>query len=74
MGGGVGISLYGSHRVVTENTLFAMPEGAIGFFQMLGQAFFTISAQSLWYLSCIDWCTHKMGRLFKLKVSNTCGS
>ncbi|EJF76975.1 enoyl-CoA hydratase/isomerase family protein [Bartonella birtlesii] len=40
MGGGVGISLYGSHRVVTENTLFAMPEGAIGFFPDVGASFF----------------------------------
>lgn len=30
MGGGVGISAHGSHRIVTENTLFAMPECAIG--------------------------------------------
>ncbi|WP_019218622.1 enoyl-CoA hydratase/isomerase family protein [Bartonella florencae] len=40
MGGGVGISLYGSHRIVTENTLFAMPEGAIGFFPDVGASFF----------------------------------
>ncbi|KEC55094.1 enoyl-CoA hydratase/isomerase family protein [Bartonella koehlerae] len=40
MGGGVGISIYGSHRIVTENTLFAMPEGAIGFFPDVGASFF----------------------------------
>ncbi|WP_019223331.1 enoyl-CoA hydratase/isomerase family protein [Bartonella rattaustraliani] len=40
MGGGVGISLYGSHRIVTENTLFAMPESAIGFFPDVGSSFF----------------------------------
>ncbi|EJF87906.1 hypothetical protein ME1_00870 [Bartonella vinsonii subsp. arupensis OK-94-513] len=40
MGGGVGISIYGSHRIVTENALFAMPEGAIGFFPDVGASFF----------------------------------
>ncbi|WP_336294334.1 enoyl-CoA hydratase/isomerase family protein [Bartonella sp. CB169] len=40
MGGGVGISIYGSYRIVTENTLFAMPEGAIGFFPDVGASFF----------------------------------
>ena len=32
MGGGVGISFHGSHRVLTENAQFAMPEVGIGFF------------------------------------------
>lgn len=32
MGGGAGISVPGKYRVSTENTLFAMPETAIGFF------------------------------------------
>lgn len=32
MGGGVGVSLHGSHRVATENFIFAMPETGIGFF------------------------------------------
>ncbi|WP_413154658.1 enoyl-CoA hydratase/isomerase family protein [Bartonella sp. cb54] len=40
MGGGVGISIYGSYRIVTENTLFAMPECAIGFFPDVGASFF----------------------------------
>ncbi|EJF77968.1 Probable enoyl-CoA hydratase echA8 [Candidatus Bartonella washoeensis] len=40
MGGGVGISIHGSYRIVTENTLFAMPEASIGFFSDVGASFF----------------------------------
>jgi len=39
-GGGVGISLYGTHRVAGENYRFAMPEVAIGFFPDVGATHF----------------------------------
>ena len=40
MGGGVGISLYGTHRVAGETLSFAMPETGIGFTPDVGASWF----------------------------------
>jgi enoyl-CoA hydratase len=39
-GGGVGISLYGTHKVAGPNYRFAMPEVRIGFFPDVGASYF----------------------------------
>lgn len=40
MGGGVGISVHAPFRIITEKTMFAMPEADIGFFPDVGGTYF----------------------------------
>lgn len=40
MGGGIGISIHGSHRIGTEKLLLSMPETGIGFFPDIGASYF----------------------------------
>jgi enoyl-CoA hydratase len=49
MGGGMGLSIHGSHRIVTETSLLAMPETVLGLFPDVG---------ATWYL---NRCPGQMG-------------
>ncbi|REE04942.1 enoyl-CoA hydratase/isomerase family protein [Citricoccus muralis] len=46
LGGGVGVSAHGSHRIVTERTRLGMPETGIGFFPDVGGAWLLSRAPS----------------------------
>lgn len=49
MGGGVGISLHGSHPIASERFVFAMPETGIGFFPDIGASYL------------LSRCSHQIG-------------
>lgn len=48
MGGGVGISLHGSHPVASERFVFAMPETGIGFFPDIGASYLLSQCPNSW--------------------------
>lgn len=64
MGGGAGMSVHGSHRVLSERTTFAMPETGIGLFPDIG---------GTWFLSC---CPGQVGMYlgltgYRMKAADT---
>ncbi|SFH33839.1 enoyl-CoA hydratase [Sulfitobacter dubius] len=59
MGGGLGISLHGSHRVVSENVKMGMPENLIGYFPDVG---------ATWFL---NRCPGHLGRFLALTGTNS---
>ena len=59
MGGGVGLSIYGDHRLATDSTKFAMPETSIGFFLMLEEAIFIKSSKKCWQIYRSNWKTFR---------------
>lgn len=73
MGGGAGISAYGKYRIVTENTVFAMPEANIGFFTDIGAAYFLQSTNlSLRLYLCLTGARIDWGDCFYVGFATHC--
>lgn len=71
MGGGVGLSIHGSHCVATERLLFAMPETGIGFFPDVGGTYFLprLPGQTGFYLG-LTGARIKAGDCTALGIAN----
>uniref|UniRef100_A0A6N2KEC6 3-hydroxyisobutyryl-CoA hydrolase n=1 Tax=Salix viminalis TaxID=40686 RepID=A0A6N2KEC6_SALVM len=57
MGGGAGLSLQATFRIVTENTVFAMPETAIGHFADVGSSYFLSRLPGFYGCPFVGNCT-----------------
>ena len=66
MGGGVGVSVHGSHSVASEKFLFAMPETTIGLFPDVGGSYFLTRLQGA-LGTFLALTSHR------LKVADACG-
>lgn len=81
MGGGVGISILGSHRIASQHTVFAMPETGIGFFPDVGGSYFmsqqgpiglllALTGQSIDYTATLSlgFATHFVPREYRSEL------
>lgn len=69
MGGGAGISMHGAYRIGTKNTLFAMPEVAIGFFPDVGaHSFLAHLPKSVIRYICLSAARLNWGESLKCKL------
>lgn len=57
MGGGVGLSIHGTHRIATDRTTFAMPETFLGLFPDVGGTYFLprLHGATGMYLGLTGW-------------------
>lgn len=72
MGGGVGISLHGSHTVASERCQWAMPESKLGFFPDVGASYHLSRAPDMlgWYLA-LSGRTIDVATAFDLRIVNS---
>jgi enoyl-CoA hydratase len=69
MGGGVGVSVHGSHRIVTERTMVALPECAIGLIPDVGSSYVLARAPGpSWRVSRADRLSDERSRCDLLRM------